>query len=158
MNTDGPYFRNGTSDGLAESLAFLADGLDDVLAPVFGLLACFLIGICLVFSIFACHRRWCLEKDKKSIEGEYVKYGTYFDKAYNATIDENDSERQKTSNTQRNLEIEPSGIPGPSSSLPQRKPRSHDTDGHRQSVERSVTRFVFPTISSEDSPLTENQV
>ena len=136
MNTDGPYFRNGTSDGLAESLAFLADGLDDVLAPVFGLLACFLIGICLVFSIFACHQRWCLEKDKKSIEGEYVKYGTYFDKAYNATINEIDSKRQETPNTKINIEIEPSGISGPSSSLSQKKPRSDDTDEQQQSAKR----------------------
>ena len=81
-----------------------AEGLD-TLAPFFGLFALFFIGSCF---ICACYRRCCSNKDdKKKIDGEYVKYGTYFDRAYNKKIDENDSDEQQRSSTQINLEIEP---------------------------------------------------
>ena len=79
------------------------EGLD-TLAPFFGLLALFIIGSCF---ICACHRRCCPKKSNIKIEGEYVKYGTYFDKAYNETINEIDSERQGASSTQKNHEIVP---------------------------------------------------
>ena len=34
------------------------------------------------------------------MEGEYVKYGTYFDRAYNEKIAENDSDEQQKPSTQ----------------------------------------------------------
>ena len=63
------------------------DGFD-TLAPLFAIFALFFIGSCV---ICACHRRCCSDNKNKIIDGEYVKYGSYFDKAYNETIDENTS-------------------------------------------------------------------
>ena len=73
-----------------------AEGLD-TLAPFFGLFALFFIGSCF---ICACYRRCCSNKtDKKQIDGEYVKYGAYFDRSYNENIDENNSDEQQRSST-----------------------------------------------------------
>ena len=62
------------------------------------------------------------------MEGEYVKYGTYFDRAYNEKNVENGAGGQH--GTEINLESEPSP------SLPQRKPRSHDIDAQQENFER----------------------
>ena len=81
-----------------------AEGLD-TLAPFFGLFALFCIGSCFICAYY---RRCCSNNvGKKQIDGEYVKYGTYFDRAYNEKINENDSDGQQRSSTQINLEIEP---------------------------------------------------
>ena len=82
------------------------------LAPLIGLLALFFIGsgfICAFHRrLSTTHWRCCSKKaDKKQIDGEYVKYGAYFDRSYNEKIDENDSDEQQRSSTQINLEIEP---------------------------------------------------
>ena len=102
------------------------EGLD-TLAPFFGLLALFIIGSCF---ICACHRRCCPKKSNIKIEGEYVKYGTYFDRAYNEKNVENGSGGHQISSTEINLEIEPSP------SLPPRKQKSHDIDTQQENFER----------------------
>ena len=119
-----------------------AEGLD-TLAPFFGLFTLFFIGSCF---ICACHRRCCPNKvDKKKNDGEYVKYGTYFDRAYNEKINENDSDEQQRSSTQINLEIESQ----------QKKRRSTAMDPpmiDRQPV--NIERLVFIAIFSDEKLLT----
>ena len=89
----------------------MAEDLES-LAPIIGLLALFFIGsgfICAFHRrLSMTHWRCCSKKaDKKQIDGEYAKYGKYFDRAYNEKIDENDSDEQQRSSSQINLEIEP---------------------------------------------------
>ena len=74
-----------------------------------------------------------------------MKYGTYFDRAYNEKINENDSEEQQRSSTQINLEIESQ----------QKKRRSTAMDPpmiDRQPV--NIERLVFIAIFSDEKLLT----
>ena len=74
------------------------------LAPLIGLFVLVFIGSCVCYR---CSLNKADKKTDKRIDGGYVKYGTYFDRAYNEKINENDSDEQRSPSIQIHLEIEP---------------------------------------------------